>query len=347
MAKDIYTIGVAGAGMWGKIHIDMLKQSGRARVKWVCNRSLESSWAAAAEMGIERAARDFGEITQDPEVDVVVIASPPYTHAAMTVDALRHGKHVLLEKPLALNPGEAAAIVAEAEKHPELVVLEGSGRHTRLNPKFLFVKSLIDSGRLGRIYHIHHNHLMQGTFIEYNPKGAWAMDRALAAGGPVMDWGEYDLSFHLGLLDDKPELCSLKSFSIGGLRSLGEAAPNVDVEMHAAAYMEFSGGLSYYYERGAGVHLETRCETRLYGTQGGLRFYYTTWEPNTVELFYAGEKPAREVFEVDMSGYPANDNLPFLAHFFDCLDGKAEPVMPVALAAKHFEILYKILREEK
>jgi predicted dehydrogenase len=66
-----------------------------------------------------------------------------------------------------------------------------------LNPKYTFIKNLIDSGKLGDIYYIHHNHLGQGTFVEYNPNGAWAMDKRYAGGGPFMDWGEYDLSFHL------------------------------------------------------------------------------------------------------------------------------------------------------
>jgi len=257
---------------------------------------------------------------------------------------LQAGKHLLIEKPMAVSREEVNAIVEEVAAHPNLVVLEGSCRHSRLNPKFTFIKDFIDSGKLGRIYHIHHNHLGQDTFVEYNPNGAWAMDKRLAGGGPFMDWGEYDLSFHLGILGDRPELETVHAFTITGLRDLRKLAPVVDIEMHGAAYMEFDGGLTYYYERGAGVHGETRCETRLYGTQGGLHFYYTTWEPKTIEYFYSNDKPEKEVLTVDMGKHPAHDNIPFVAHFLDCLEGKARPLMPVSLAAKHLDILFNILK---
>jgi predicted dehydrogenase len=272
------------------------------------------------------------------------VASPPGSHVATAVDVLRAGKHLLIEKPMAVNREQLAAIVAEAAAHPELVALEGSCRHSRLNPKFTFIKSLIDSGKLGHIYHIHHIALGQGTFVEYNPNGAWAMDKRYAGGGPFMDWGEYDLSFHLGILGDRPELKKVHSFTITGLRDLSKLAPVVDIEMHGAAYMEFGDGLTYYYERGAGVHGETQCETRLYGTKGGLRFYYTAWEAKTVEYYHAEDKPAKEVLTIDMGKHPSHDNIPFVAHFLDCLEGKAQPMMPVSLAAKHLNILFDILK---
>jgi predicted dehydrogenase len=274
-----------------------------------------------------------------------VVVSPPFTHVAIGLDVLRAGKHLLIEKPMAIKREDAAAIVTEAAAHPELVALEGSCRHSRLNPKFTFIKALIDSGKLGRIYHIHHNALGQGTFVEYNPNGAWAMDKRFAGGGPYMDWGEYDLSFHLGILGDRPQLKAVHAFTITGLRDLSKLAPVVDIEMHGAAYMEFNDGLTYYYERGAGVHGETQCETRLYGTQGGLRFYYPTWENKTVEYFHASDKPETEVLTVDMGKHPAHDNIPFVAHFLDCLEGKAQPMMPVSLAAKHLNILFDILAQ--
>jgi len=339
-----FNIGVVGAGMWGKTHISMLQAEDRAAVTWVYDMNPAMGKAAQEKYGIKRVAQDVREMLDDPALDAVVVASPPSSHAAIALDVLRAGKHLLIEKPMAVQREEVAAIVAQAAAHPELVALEGSCRHSRLNPKFTFIKALIDSGQLGRIYHIHHNHLGQGTFVEYNPNGAWAMDKRYAGGGPFMDWGEYDLSFHLGILGDRPELKAVHAFTVTDLRDLSKLAPVVDVEMHGAAYMEFDGGLTYYYERGAGVHGETQCETRLYGTKGGLRFYYTTWEPKTIEYYHSEEQPVKEVLTVDMSKHPSHDNIAFVAHFLDCLEGKAQPLMPIGLAAKHLNILFTILK---
>lgn len=337
-----YKLGIIGAGMYGKVLMRWFRQDPRAELLWVNSASEATAKAAAQEFGVEKWTLDYREVLADPSVDAAVIATPPYLHAEQLEAALAAGKHVLLEKPMAESLQSIMRIVAAVEGSPHQIVLEASCRHTRLTRKFQFIKEMIDSGKLGEIYHIHHNHLMRGTFIEYNPNGAWAMNRKLAAGGPFADWGVYDLSFHLGLLNDIPQLKSLRSFSRSDLRDMSKLVPFSDVEQHGATWMEFDSGLTYYYERGAGVHSETPNETRLYGTQGGLRFQFPTWDSNEVEFFYLeNEEPRKETFTIDMRAAP-DDSLALTAHFLDCLDG-AKPLMPVQRAAKHMEILLKIL----
>jgi predicted dehydrogenase len=80
-------------------------------------------------------------------------------------------------------------MVEAVERAPDRIVLKASCRHTRLTRKFEFIKSIIDSGELAEIYHIHHNHLSRTTFVEWNPSGTWAMNKILAGGGPFIDWG--------------------------------------------------------------------------------------------------------------------------------------------------------------
>jgi predicted dehydrogenase len=279
----------------------------------------------------------------DPTVDAVVIATPPYLHAQQLSASLAAGKHVLLEKPLAESLESVRKIVSAVEKAPGQIVLDASCRHTRLTRKFQFIKSIIDSGKLGEIYHIHHNHLSRSTFVEWNPNGAWAMNAKLAGGGPFIDWGVYDLSFHLGLLNDVPQLKSLRSFSRNDLRDMSKLVVYSDIEQHGAAWLEFDTGLTYYYERGAGVHAETPNETRIYGTEGGLRFQFPSWDSNETEFFHVENgEPRKETLQVDMRDAP-DDHVALTTHFLDCLDGTAEPLMPVQRAAKHMEILFKIL----
>jgi len=106
-------------------------------------------------------------------------------------------------------------------------------------------------------------------------------------------------------------------------------------------------GLTYYYERGAGVHGETACETRIYGEKGGLRLQFPTWDSNEIEFFYGQDEPHKERITVDMSAHPADDNIPLVEHFLDCLEGKAEAMMPLERAGKHLEILFGILESER
>jgi predicted dehydrogenase len=338
-----YHLGIIGAGMYGKILMSCFQQDERAKIIWVNSASEATTKSAAKEFGVEKWTLDYREILSDPQVDAVVIATPPFLHAEQMGAALAAQKHVLLEKPMAESLESVKRIVAAVEGAPNQIVLEASCRHTRLTRKFQFVKSIIDSGRLGEIYHIHHNHLSRGTFIEWNPNGAWAMDRKLAGGGPFIDRGVYDLSFHLGLLNDVPQLKSLRSFSRNDLRDMSKLVSFSDVEQHGAAWMEFDTGLTYYYERGAGVHAETPNETRLYGTKGSLRFQFPTGDSNEIEFFYTeNNKPRKDTFTLDMTGVP-EDSLALTTHFLDCLDGKSEPLMPAQRAAKHMEILFKIL----
>jgi predicted dehydrogenase len=340
-----YNLGIIGAGMYGKVLAGWFQKDPRARIRWINSASKATTKAAAQEFGAEKWTLDYREVLADRSVDAVAIATPPYLHAQQFSDALAAGKHVLLEKPLAESPESVSKILQAAEQAPDLVVLEASARHTRLTRKFQFIKSIIDRGDLGEIYHIHHNHLQRGTFIEWNPKGSWAMNKRLAGGGPFIDWGVYDLSFHLGLLDDKPELQTARSFTRRGLRDVSRLVEFSDIEQHGAAWLEFSGGLTYYYERGSGVHAETPNETRLYGTKGGLRFQFPSWDNNTVEHFYDVQgEPGKEELTVDIAGAP-DDSQAVAIHFLDCLDGKTKPLMPIALAAKHMRILFKILGE--
>jgi predicted dehydrogenase len=340
-----FKIGVIGAGMFGQVHLQHFQQDGRAEVTWVCSASAESVQTAQERFGITHGTRDYREMLKDPALEAVVITSPPDTHVPMAIAALRAGKHVLLEKPMTTTRRAMHRLLAEVERHPGQVVLECSARHTRLQPKFGFVKGLIDSGRLGQVYHIHHRHLMPSTFVEYNPKGAWAMDKRQAGGGPFFDWGVYDLSFHLGVLGDAPQLKKIRSFHRNDLRDMTWRVPVADIEQHGAAFMEFDTGLTYYYERGAGVHADVPNETRIFGTKGSLRLTFPTWDSNEMEFFSVSDRGevTRETLTVDMSAHPANDNIALVGHFLDCLEGKSTPMMPVTLAAKHLDILLSLL----
>jgi predicted dehydrogenase len=338
-----YNLGIIGAGMYGKILIKYFQQDERANIIWVNSASEATTRSAAEEFGVEKWSTDYHDVLADPTVDAVVIATPPYLHADQLEAALKAGKHVLLEKPIAESRESLQRIVKAVEEAPDLKVLEASCRHTRLTRKFKFIKDIIDSGKLGDVYHIHHNSLGRTTFIEYNPNGAWAMNKKLAGSGPFADRGVYDLSFHLGLLNDVPQLKSIQSFTRNDLRDMSRLVAFSDIEQHGAAWMEFDTGLTYYYENGGGVHNEAANETRLYGTKGGLRFHHYSRDSNEIEFFtIENGEPYREIFTVDMANEP-DDSLAITTHFLDCLDGTTQPLMTVQRAAKHMEILFKIL----
>jgi predicted dehydrogenase len=337
-------IAVIGAGMIGDVHIDRIRRDGRGEVRWIVARSDATVSEKLSKHGVSRGTTDYRDVLLDDAVDAVVIATPPSTHLEILENALAARKHVLLEKPMVTTRSQLRRLLRAVKRHANPVVLECSCRHARLQPKFRFVKSIIDNGEVGNVYHIHHHRLTRSTFIEYNPEGAWALHKATAGGGPFFDWGVYDLSFHLGILGDRPRISGVRSFVKRNLKVFKNGSLRSDVEEHGAAYLEFSGGLTYYYERAAGAHLEVANETRICGTKGGLRFGFCSWDSPDVEVFTVDDAGCerRTVRTVDMSGH-ADDEFELTRHFFDCILERAKPLSPVPLAAKHLDIIFRIV----
>jgi len=339
-------IGIIGAGMIGDVHINNILKDGRGEVIWIATQTEKTLKEKLNKHHIQKGTTRYQEILEDSSINAVVIASPPFTHLEMVKNALDSGKHILLEKPMVANRKDLEDIIRIVESHPDLLVLECSCRHARLQPKFNFIKSIIDKGQIGEVYHIHHNHLMRSTFIEYNPRGRWALLSEKGGGGPFIDWGVYDLSFHLGILNDLPEIRTIQSFTKNGLKVFQDPGIVSDIEEHGAAFMTFSEGLTYYYERGSGVHFEESNETRIFGTKGALRFAFCSWDSSEVDYYYIDEKnqEKHKKLQIDMSQH-SDDNFELIRHFMDCLTENKEPRMTVQLAAKHLDILFRILNK--
>jgi len=252
----------------------------------------------------------------------------------------------LMEKPLATTVADAKVLLAEARRHPRLKVSGCSCRHARLNPKFRFVKKMIDDGKLGDVYFVHHRGGgRQGRpGVEYNPSAKWFLDRKLAGGGPLYDWGVYDLSFHLGVLGE-PRFVEAEAFCRNGMDRVKTGAKFFTVEEHGCALMKFAGGLSYFWERSSNAHNAVQPQTSIYGTRGGLRFGFCSWDPPEVEYFYVEKngrgKAASTTLKVDMSEHKGD--MPELGKaFIDHLCGKGPVPMPLALEVKNLAIIHAV-----
>ena len=170
-----YNIGVIGAGWIAKAHMGFLQETGRASITWIAARNPENLEKVRNDFDIPNKTHDYKDILKDPDVEVVLIATPPDTHREMFIEAIRAGKHVLLEKPMALTKEELEEMMQLKAQYPEILAMECSARHSRLNPKFTLVKELIDSGALGEIYHIHHQSVdrQNRPGIGFRPIALW------------------------------------------------------------------------------------------------------------------------------------------------------------------------------
>ena len=140
--------------------------------------------AKAAAYPGARVWTSLGEALEDPDVDAVYVASPVALHAEQTIESLRAGKHVLCEKPVAMDYAQAQSMVAAARECPGLF---GIAYYRRLYPKLRRAKELIAAGAIGRpVLAEACNH----GWLESEERG-WLRDPALAGGGPLYDTGSH------------------------------------------------------------------------------------------------------------------------------------------------------------
>jgi predicted dehydrogenase len=162
------------------------------------------------------AVRDFDAILADSAISAVSLASPAASHAEMALAALRAGKHVFVEKPLALSPADGEAVVAAADQAGRVLMV---GHLLHYHPIFLRLKALVEAGELGRLRYLYSNRLSLGKVrIEENVLWSFAphdlsMILALAGEQPdhvaaegaailtpeIADWALCRLSFPSGL----------------------------------------------------------------------------------------------------------------------------------------------------
>lgn len=149
MDKKKIRFGIIGFGAIGPRHKDKIEQTENAEIVAVCDVD-ESRRNKAAGNGVLLFA-DYKEMLKLSSLDVVSVCTPNDLHAPMSIDALRAGKHVLCEKPMALTAKDCKAMVhTSLRENRKLFIV----KQNRYNPPILAVKNLIDENRLGKLFYI-------------------------------------------------------------------------------------------------------------------------------------------------------------------------------------------------
>ncbi len=143
------TAAVVGTGFIGPVHAEALKRIG-VHVRGILGSSPEKSRAAAESLRLEVAYNTYAELIADSAVQAVHITTPNKDHLEMTKQALAAGKHVICEKPLAMNTAESAELVALAKQHPNLVT--AVNYNIRFYPLMHHVRDLVQNGEIGEVY---------------------------------------------------------------------------------------------------------------------------------------------------------------------------------------------------
>ena len=193
--KKTLNIGLIGGGFMGRTH-----SNGYNRIrnffpdleftpvlKAVCFRNETKLKAFAEQWGYESTETDWRKLIERDDIDAVDICTPNDTHAEIAIAAAKAGKMILCEKPLARNLEESQVMVDAIEAAG---VKNTVWYNYRRIPAVTLAKNIIESGKLGRIYHYRANFLQDWTINENLPQGGealWRMDAAVAGSGVVGD----------------------------------------------------------------------------------------------------------------------------------------------------------------
>lgn len=233
--KNAEKVGFAVVGLGAIAQGSVLpafRHAKRARLVALVGRDKEKTEKLARKYKAQavHGAEEFGACLENPEVDAVYLATPQSEHLKATVAAARAGKHVLCEKPLAVNAEQSAEMVRVCE---ECGVQLMTAYRKYYEPSALYLKKLIQSGKLGKI------DVINTAFSETHVPGKsipWLLDSKVSGGGPLMDLGVYCVNTTRWLVEEDPVEVSAHSWK-------KDAERFRDVEEGILFRMQFASGL--------------------------------------------------------------------------------------------------------
>jgi predicted dehydrogenase len=335
-------IGIIGTGSISHFHIQGYHCLENVEVIAVCDINENRAREFADKYGVKQVFTDYHEMLRLPELDAVSVCTWNNSHAPITIAALKAGKHVLCEKPPAMNVKEAAEMVeiaARAREESGKLLMIGFVRRFGKNTGIMM--DFIKKGYLGEIYYAKTSCVRRCG----NP-GGWFADRKRSGGGPLIDLGVHMIDLSRFLMG-KPKAVAVSGavFNKIGLRDnikafnryrpadLGEYC---DVEDMAVAMIRFDNRAVLQVETSFSQNIkEDQLSLELYGSKAGARMepkleIYTEMEDYLVDItptFSEGANPFETNFQIET------------AHFIDCIVNYTQCLNPAEDGLELMKIL--------
>lgn len=316
MQKEI-RIGMIGFGQMGRIHayayrsIPLYYDGNPCKIalKCVCDTNESLAKKGVEQAGFESYTRDYRELVAREDIDVVNVCTPNKMHKDEVIAALKNGKHVYCEKPLAFNETEAREIVAVADQ---------SGLKHQITAEYRFIpavmkaKELIDADFVGRVFHFRGLYLHSGYIDPKRPR-EWRLLREVIGGGVLVDLGPHILDIMHYLVGDIERVSAAMEtfFKERPLPEDPKKMGKVEVEDAITAVMKFRNGALGMAEMSrvaTGAEDEMRFE--VHGQNGALGF--NLMQPNELLAFNARDAKSMQGFKriSTVQKYPAPAMMP-------------------------------------
>jgi predicted dehydrogenase len=254
-------VALFGSGWIQAFHARAVFEHPDAELVAVANHRQESAAALAERFGVPRVTTDWAALAADPEVDAGVVATPNALHAPQAIELLRHGKHVLVEKPMATTVAECDLMIEAANASGASLMV---AHCWRFHDDVIAMRERIAAGELGAIVATRG----YGVHAGWGPSG-WFTDPALAGGGALVDMGVHAIDTARFLLGDPGPLrvCATVTTRYGTY--------GVDDDAHLL--ISWYNGVTSEIESGWWwPHLPgLEADTEVFGTRG----YARIWDP--------------------------------------------------------------------
>ena len=257
----------------------------------IASRDLARARAAAERLGISKAYGSYEALLADPEIDAIYNPLPIHLHVPWTIRAIEAGKHVLFEKPMALNATEAQQLADAAARHPGLKVMEAF--MYRFHPQWIRAKAIVDAGGIGELKTI------QSFFSFFNDDGTNIRNRAEVGGGGLLDLGCYNLSLSRFIFGAEPQRVT----------GIMEYDPRFGTDRLVSGILDFGRGSATFT---FGTQLQRYQRVHVFGTTGRVELEIPLNAPTDVPCkLWHGRGDAIEEILV-----PATDQYTAMADLF-------------------------------
>lgn len=312
--------GILGTGKIARRFMQAMSYVPDAEVVAVGSRSLETAKQFGRQFGIPNCYGSYEDVLHDPAVEVVYIATPHNLHAENTLATLQAGKHVLCEKPFAVNAKQAEQVIQLARQTNRFVM---EGMWTRCFPVMQEVVRRVRDGQIGTVRYLQADFGFQPPF---NPESRLFSPHL--AGGALLDVGIYPIAFAFQFLGEPSQVVSTVTCGQTGVDELEGILLRYD-----------SGAIAVL---SASIQVNTPRQAFLCGTKGMVHFPAPWWKPS--EAFWVRPDGTQEHLLYPYEG----DGLQFeIRHVQACLQqGKHEsPLMPLEESLRILRLMDRLRAE--
>jgi predicted dehydrogenase len=314
---------LAGCGGIGRSHAAAIRALPNARLIAAVDIDEERARSFAERFGAETYAIDLGQVLDRDDVDAVVVTTANDLHASLTIQALEAGKHVLVQKPMALSLAEADDMIAAADRSGKQLMVSF---FEFFHPAFKRAKELVDQGLIGDVF------LFKAIMAWSSGLNNWRFDRAISGGGILMDGHSHHVAYFNWLLN-QPDIKHVYS-------EMGMLASDASVEDTGVTIIRSPGAIAEI--SGSNRLLEPNAQNghffkesiEIFGTEGTIHIHpterpslrvYTSKTTQQNELSDGWISPRLDWVPFDERGYSVHFNAdedPWVGehrHFIQCV----------------------------